>query len=78
MRYDCTGSNCRVFTNFTARYYSRPNANECVASNSHITGQIIHVDGGYVHLDRALAALHQTDGSVNRQGAVQTDGSTSS
>jgi L-fucose dehydrogenase len=23
--------------------------------SSHTTGQIIHVDGGYVHLDRALA-----------------------
>jgi L-fucose dehydrogenase len=21
---------------------------------SHVTGQLIHVDGGYVHLDRAL------------------------
>jgi L-fucose dehydrogenase len=25
------------------------------AASSHTTGQIIHVDGGYVHLDRALA-----------------------
>ena len=25
------------------------------ATSSHTTGQIIHVDGGYVHLDRALA-----------------------
>jgi L-fucose dehydrogenase len=25
------------------------------ARSSHTTGQIIHVDGGYVHLDRALA-----------------------
>ena len=24
-------------------------------ASSHTTGQIIHVDGGYVHLDRALA-----------------------
>jgi len=24
--------------------------------SSHTTGQLIHVDGGYVHLDRALAA----------------------
>jgi L-fucose dehydrogenase len=24
---------------------------------SHITGQIIYVDGGYVHLDRALAGV---------------------
>ena len=23
--------------------------------SSHTTGQLIHVDGGYVHLDRALA-----------------------
>ena len=23
--------------------------------SSHTTGQIVHVDGGYVHLDRALA-----------------------
>ena len=23
--------------------------------SSHTTGQILHVDGGYVHLDRALA-----------------------
>jgi L-fucose dehydrogenase len=26
------------------------------AKSSHTTGQLIHVDGGYVHLDRALAA----------------------
>ncbi|RZK89605.1 MAG: SDR family oxidoreductase, partial [Pedobacter sp.] len=25
------------------------------SKSSHTTGQIIHVDGGYVHLDRALA-----------------------
>ncbi|MNE47037.1 Enoyl-[acyl-carrier-protein] reductase [NADH] FabI [compost metagenome] len=25
------------------------------ARSSHTTGQIIHVDGGYVHLDRSLA-----------------------
>jgi L-fucose dehydrogenase len=25
------------------------------AKSSHTTGQLIHVDGGYVHLDRALA-----------------------
>jgi L-fucose dehydrogenase len=25
------------------------------ARSSHTTGQMIHVDGGYVHLDRALA-----------------------
>ena len=25
--------------------------------SSHTTGQLIHVDGGYVHLDRALNAL---------------------
>lgn len=25
------------------------------ARSSHTTGQILHVDGGYVHLDRALA-----------------------
>jgi len=25
-------------------------------ASSHTTGQIIHVDGGYVHLDRALEA----------------------
>src|SRR5207237_10020833 len=25
------------------------------ARSSHTTGQLIHVDGGYVHLDRALA-----------------------
>jgi L-fucose dehydrogenase len=24
------------------------------AKSSHTTGQLIHVDGGYVHLDRAL------------------------
>ena len=24
---------------------------------SHITGQLIYVDGGYVHLDRALAGI---------------------
>jgi L-fucose dehydrogenase len=24
-------------------------------ASSHTTGQLIHVDGGYVHLDRALA-----------------------
>jgi L-fucose dehydrogenase len=24
--------------------------------SSHTTGQLIHVDGGYVHLDRALGA----------------------
>jgi L-fucose dehydrogenase len=23
--------------------------------SSHTTGQLVHVDGGYVHLDRALA-----------------------
>jgi L-fucose dehydrogenase len=23
--------------------------------SSHTTGQLLHVDGGYVHLDRALA-----------------------
>ncbi len=23
--------------------------------SSHTTGQLIHIDGGYVHLDRALA-----------------------
>ena len=27
--------------------------------SSHTTGQLIHVDGGYVHLDRALNALKQ-------------------
>ncbi|HEX8037787.1 MAG TPA: SDR family oxidoreductase [Chryseosolibacter sp.] len=27
--------------------------------SSHTTGQLIHVDGGYVHLDRALQALKQ-------------------
>lgn len=27
-------------------------------ASSHTTGQLIHVDGGYVHLDRALGALH--------------------
>ena len=26
--------------------------------SSHTTGQLIHVDGGYVHLDRAVGALH--------------------
>jgi L-fucose dehydrogenase len=25
------------------------------ARSSHTTGQLVHVDGGYVHLDRALA-----------------------
>ena len=25
--------------------------------SSHTTGQLIHVDGGYVHLDRAVSAL---------------------
>lgn len=28
--------------------------------SSHTTGQLIHVDGGYVHLDRALNALKQS------------------
>lgn len=28
--------------------------------SSHTTGQIIHVDGGYVHLDRSLATLGMT------------------
>lgn len=27
------------------------------AQASHITGQLLHVDGGYVHLDRALAGI---------------------
>ncbi len=27
--------------------------------SSHTTGQLIHVDGGYVHLDRSLSALKQ-------------------
>ncbi|MDQ3842466.1 MAG: SDR family oxidoreductase, partial [Bacteroidota bacterium] len=27
--------------------------------SSHTTGQIIHVDGGYVHLDRAVNALNK-------------------
>ena len=27
--------------------------------SSHTTGQLIHVDGGYVHLDRSLSALNQ-------------------
>lgn len=27
--------------------------------SSHTTGQLIHVDGGYVHLDRALKSLNQ-------------------
>lgn len=27
--------------------------------SSHTTGQLIHVDGGYVHLDRALSSLNQ-------------------
>lgn len=27
------------------------------ARSSHTTGQLIHVDGGYVHLDRAISAL---------------------
>jgi L-fucose dehydrogenase len=27
--------------------------------SSHTTGQLIHVDGGYVHLDRALTTLNQ-------------------
>ncbi len=27
------------------------------ARSSHTTGQLVHVDGGYVHLDRAIAAL---------------------
>ena len=33
------------------------NATAFLLSNcsSHTTGQLIHVDGGYVHLDRALA-----------------------
>ena len=26
--------------------------------SSHTTGQLIHVDGGYVHLDRAIGRLH--------------------
>lgn len=26
--------------------------------SSHTTGQLIHVDGGYVHLDRAVGSLH--------------------
>jgi len=26
---------------------------------SHITGQLMFVDGGYVHLDRALSVLNQ-------------------
>jgi L-fucose dehydrogenase len=25
------------------------------SKSSHTTGQLIHVDGGYMHLDRALA-----------------------
>ena len=25
------------------------------AKSSHTTGQLIHVDGGYVHLDRAVS-----------------------
>ena len=28
-------------------------------NSSHTTGQLIHVDGGYVHLDRALKSLNQ-------------------
>jgi L-fucose dehydrogenase len=28
-------------------------------ASSHTTGQLIHVDGGYVHLDRAVGALHE-------------------
>lgn len=27
-------------------------------TSSHTTGQLIHVDGGYVHLDRAIGRLH--------------------
>lgn len=27
--------------------------------SSHTTGQLIHVDGGYVHLDRAIGAGKQ-------------------
>lgn len=27
--------------------------------SSHTTGQLIHVDGGYVHLDRSISALNQ-------------------
>jgi L-fucose dehydrogenase len=27
--------------------------------SSHTTGQLIHVDGGYVHLDRSLSTLKQ-------------------
>ena len=41
----------RVFPEETARIV----AFLLSEKSSHTTGQLIHVDGGYVHLDRALA-----------------------